>query len=159
MVTWQSYEDAASAVISDLRRELGLDSVEGRQRLQGASGTEWEIDGKAVLERQGGFLVVEARRHTSSGIKQEALAAVAYRIHDLGAQGGLIVSPLPLQQGAQLIASRENIDHIKLASWSTADNYLAQFMGRNFHKASVGSTATTTDHVEATVYRNGKPVP
>jgi hypothetical protein len=156
--TWQSYEEAARAVISDLRDQLGLSEVEGKQQLEGASGATWEIDGKAILAGQAGFLVVEARRHTSSGQKQEAVAAVAYRIQDLGALGGVIVSPLPLQEGAKLVAAQENIAHIRLESWSTADNYLAEFMGKTFHLATIGSKAQFGDSVDGEIYRNGKRV-
>jgi hypothetical protein len=156
--TWQTYEQVSRVVLTDLRRVLGLSDVEGKQELQGVSGATWEIDGKAILMAQGGFLVVEARRHTTAGQKQEALAAVAYRITDLGGQGGIIVSPLPLQAGAQMVAAHENIKHVRLESWSTADNYLAEFMGKNFHRVAVTSSAGFSDHPEATVYRNGKPV-
>ena len=153
---WPAYELAAKAVVADLRNKLGVQSVEGKQKIVGASGTTWEIDGKASLRGGSGYLVIEARRHTSSGQKQEDLAALAYRITDLGANGGIVVSPLPLQSGAQLVASHENIAHIQLDASSTAEQYIAQLMGQTFHGVLCVSTANATSTVDIEVRRGGK---
>ena len=154
--SWPAYETAARAVVADLRTKLGVQSVEGKQMIPGASGTTWEIDGRAFLQGNSGYLVIEARRHTSSGQKQEDLAALAYRITDVGASGGIIVSPLPLQSGAQLVANHENIAHIRLDSSSTAEQYLAQFMGQTFHGALCVSAAHATSMADIEVRRGGK---
>lgn len=151
---WETYEQVARNVISDLRRELDVDLIEGKQELQGESGATWEIDGKATSGDSDGFFVVEARRHTTSGQKQEHLAALAYRIQDLGGSGGIIVSPLPLQRGAKLIAARENIVEMRLAADSTTENYMAQFLERTFHHATVKSGAVFGDHCSATVTKS-----
>ena len=150
---WETYEQVAQKVISDLRRELSIDIVEGKQRLQGESGVTWEIDGKATAGGSDGFFVVEVRRHTTSGQKQEHLAALAYRIQDLGGAGGIIVSPLPLQHGAKIIAAHENIVEITLAADSTADNYMAKFLEHVFHRATVTSGVVFGDHCSATVIK------
>ena len=134
---WLTYELAARKVLADLRQILGLKSIEGKQSLHGASGTDWEIDAKAWRKGNDGFVVVEVRRHTSSGVKQEAVAAIAYRIQDLGGSGGIIVSPLPLQEGAQRVAASTDIAHVLLSPDSSPENYLAEFMGRRFLGATV----------------------
>ena len=154
---WEVYEQAARIVVNDLRQQLGLINVEGKQELLGTSGASWEIDGKAILVGQAGFLVMEARRRTTSGQKQEDIAAIAYRIHDLGGTGGIIVSPLPLQTGAKIIAEHANIHQIRLESWSTAENYLAEFMGRTFYGIAKHDHIVRTDQFEVTVIRAGKP--
>ncbi len=151
--SWETYEQVARKVISDLRRELGVDIVEGKQKLQGESGATWEIDGKATSGSSDGFFVVEVRRHTTSGQKQEHLAALAYRIQDLGGSGGIIVSPLPLQHGAKLVAAHENIVEMRLAADSTTENYMAQFLERTFHHATVKSGVVFRDHCSATVIK------
>ncbi|MCC3256522.1 hypothetical protein ABQF08_21960 [Xanthomonas campestris pv. campestris] len=150
---WATYEQVARKVISDLHRELGVDIVEGKQRLQGKSGAIWEVDAKATSGSSDGFFVIEVRRHTTSGQKQEHLAALAYRIQDLGGSGGIIVSPLPLQHGARLVAFHEKIVEMTLAADSTTENYMAQFLERTFYKATVKSGVVFEDYCSATVIR------
>lgn len=153
---WLIYEDAARKVLADLRDTLKLDSVEGKQVLDGVSGTRWEVDAKAWCEGSQKFLVVEARHHTSSRLKQKDLAAIAFQIVDLGGSGGIVVSPLPMQEGARIIASGANIQHVTLSSESTPESYLAEYMGRRFLGATVVESATAIDTTDAVVIR-GKP--
>lgn len=63
---WEIYEQAARAVVFDLRKHLAIADVEDKQDILRASGMAWEIDGKAALADDAGFLVIEARRHTAS---------------------------------------------------------------------------------------------
>ncbi|MES2126549.1 MAG: hypothetical protein V4463_04700 [Pseudomonadota bacterium] len=151
---WTIYEDAARRVVSDLRNELDISVVEGKQVLVGKSSAEWEIDAKAWCTDGENFLVIEARRHTSSGQKQEALAAIAYRIQDVGANGGIVISPLPLQTGARAVAAFEGIAEITLAPDSTCESYLAEFMGRRYLGASVIERVYASDTCDAVVIRS-----
>ena len=128
-------------------------STDIKQKLQGESGATWEIDGKATSGVSDGFFVIEARRHTTSGQKQEHMAALAYRIQDLGGTGGIIVSPLPLQRGAKLIAEHEHIAELRLTAESTAENYVAQFLAQTFHHATVKSGFAIGDQCSATVVK------
>jgi hypothetical protein len=130
---WSIYEKAAAKAIQALQHELGLSCVEGKQTLIGKAGTPWEIDAKAWQEGTDNFLVVEARRYTTSRLKQEEVAAIAFRIQDLGAVGGIVVSPLPMQKGAQLIANSAHIEHILLSASSSPELYLAEYMGKRYH--------------------------
>lgn len=84
-------------------------------------------------------------------MKQEAIAAIAYRIQDLGAAGGIVVSPLPLQSGAGLVAKAAGIAHVRLDLDSTTENYLAEYMGRRFIGASIVESASAQDSVSAVV--------
>lgn len=152
---WETYEHVARKVVADLRRELGVSDVAGKQELQGESGAIWTIDGKATCGASEGFFVIEARRHTTSGQKQEHMAALAYRIQDLGGTGGIIVSPLPLQRGAKLVAVCEQIAELQLCADATAENYVAQFLERKFHHATVKSGLRIGDHCTATVIKAG----
>jgi hypothetical protein len=149
----EAYEQAAHRVLADLRSHLGLSAVEGKQTLAGLSGTDWEIDAKVWLEGGTGFLVVEARRYTTSRLKQEAMAAIAYRIQDLGAAGGIVVSPLPLQSGAELVAKAAGIAHVRLEPDSTTENYLAEYMGKRFIGATTVESANAQDSVSAEVIK------
>jgi hypothetical protein len=150
---WSVYEDAARRVLTDLRAKLGLSSVEGKQSHVGLSSTTWEIDAKAWREGDDGFLLVEARRHTTSGLKQEEVAAIAYRVQDVGASGGVVVSPLPLQQGAALVARSAGIQHVRLTPESTTESYVAEFLGQRFLGASIHESVTATDECDAEVVR------
>ena len=150
---WSIYEDAARKVLVDLRMTLGLSSIEGKQSLAGLSGATWEIDAKAWQDGGDGFLVVEARRHTSSGLKQEEIGAIAYRIQDTRAVGGVVVSPLPLQSGATLVARSTGIAHVRLEPESTTESYVAEFLGRRFLGASITESLNATDICDAVVIR------
>ena len=146
---WLTYELAARKVLADLRQILGLKSIEGKQSLHGASGTDWEIDAKAWRKGNEGFVVVEVRRHTVQGLKQEELAAIAFRIADVGGVGGVVVSPLPMQSGALLVANSNNIAHVRVSPESTTEQYMAEFMGRVFFGASITESASATDSSSA----------
>jgi hypothetical protein len=150
---WQVYEGAAQSVLQQLGSAIGIAAVEGKQTLDGKSGTQWEVDAKALQEHGENFLVVEVRRYTTSSLKQEDVAALAFRIGDVGAAGGVVVSPLPLQRGAELVAKSAGIEHVRLSADSTCTEYLAEYMGRRFVGASVVESVTLTDSADAVVLR------
>lgn len=149
---WEAYEGAARKVIEDLRAVFGVATVEGKQALKGASGTSWELDAKAVLDKSG-FVVIEVRRHTTSRLAQEDIAAIAFRIEDVGGSGGIVVTPLPLQKGASLVAAHTNIRHLLLTLDSTTESYLAKFLGKVFHGASIQESVCVTDSCDAVIVR------
>lgn len=128
---WKSYEEVTTHLINKFAKEFGLEDVEGKQKIKGnRSGTYWEIDAKGISEGNEGFVVIECRRHKTSKQKQEHLGAIAYRIIDTGAEGGIIVSPLGLQKGAKKVADAENIIEVKLRSGSNLNNYFLQFLNK-----------------------------
>jgi hypothetical protein len=153
---WLLYEVAARTILEQIGNALGITTVEGKQLLDGESGTEWEIDARAFQEDSANFLVVEVRRYTTTSLKQQGIAALAYRISDIGAAGGIVVSPLPLQSGAALVAKAAGIEHVRLTPDSTATDYLAHYMGRRFIGASIVETVTATDFMDAEISRPGK---
>jgi len=103
--TWESYEQVAVFLLDRMAEKFDLRLVEGKHKVEGhRSGTIYEIDGKGVAANGGGFIILECRRYTASRLKQEHVAALVYRILDTGAKGGIIVSPLGLQEGARKIA-------------------------------------------------------
>jgi Restriction endonuclease len=129
--TWESYEDVARYLLEKLGDVLGLglESVEGKQKLVGESGAEWEIDGKGVKADGGAIVVVECRRYTTSRVKQGAVAQLAWTINDLGAAGGIVVTPIGVQRGGQLIAKAAGIQIVHLDADSTTTGYLLRFLG------------------------------
>lgn len=130
---WQSYEEVAAYLLNCFANEFGLDRVEGKQNIQGQrSGTTWAIDAKGVREGNESFFIVECRRYTTSKQNQEKLGGLAYRIIDTGAVGGIIVSPLGIQEGAAKIAVAENIISIQLDANSTPTEFGLQFLKKIF---------------------------
>lgn len=98
--------------------------------MPGTSGTNWEIDAKGARLGSDGFVLIECRRHTTAPLNQEAVAAVAYRIRDTGADGGIIVSPLGLQSGAKKVAEHEGVIQVILSADSTSTDYILAFLNK-----------------------------
>ena len=127
--TWKSYEEVAAYLLDQNAHEFGLEKVEGKQTIHGCkSGTSWEIDAKGIREGNEGFVIIECRRYTTSKQNQEKLGSLAYRIVDTGAAGGIIVSPLGIQEGAAKIAASENIINVQLHANSTTTEYVMKFL-------------------------------
>ena len=131
MKKWESYEAVATYLLDQFASEFGLVRVEGKQSVVGQrSCTTWEIDAKGFREGDSGFVIVECRRHRTSKQSQEKIAALAYRIYDTGADGGIIVSPLGLQEGASKVAAAENIVNVHLDENCTEQEYFLQFLNK-----------------------------
>src|ERR1700744_698027 len=94
--TWQTYEEVARYLLEKLSDTLGLglERVEGKQKLVGKSGMNWEVEGKGIKTDGGAIVVIECRRYTTSKLKPEAIGGLAYRIADVGAAGGIVVTPI-----------------------------------------------------------------
>jgi hypothetical protein len=129
---WRTYEEVASEILGRLKEELGLSSIEGKQSVPGHSGTDWELDAKGIKEGSDAFVIVECRRYTTSRLKQEAVASLAWRIQDTGAEGGLLVSPLGLQEGASKVAASANILSVVLSADATPQQFALSFLGNLF---------------------------
>lgn len=126
---WESYEEVAAYLLNQFRDKFGFEKVEQKQSIQGKrSGTEYEIDAKGVRKGNEGFVIIECRRYTKSRQSQEKIGGLAYRILDTGASGGILVSPLGMQEGASKIANAENITNVILNEESTCDSYFLQFL-------------------------------
>ncbi len=141
---WQSYEELAAYLLNRFAKEFGLKRVEGKQKVPGRrSGTDWEIDAKGVRENNEGFVIVECRRYTTLKQNQEKLGSLAYRMIDTGANGGIMVSPLGIQEGAAKIAASENICNVQLDADSTPQKFAMQFLNKIM--AGVSETIRLSD--------------
>ena len=129
METWKTYEEVAAYLLNQFATKFGLERVEGKQAVSGQrSGTTWEIDGKGLHKGDQGFVIVECRRYTTSKQNQEKVGGLAYRIIDTGAAGGIIVSPLGLQEGAEKVAAAENITDVRLNENCNQFEYVMSFL-------------------------------
>jgi hypothetical protein len=139
---WENYEQVAQHLLNEMAVEFGLGRVEDKQIVPGECGTSWEIDAKGFLAGGDGFVIIECRRYRNSRISQEKMAALAYRIRDTGAAGGILVSPLPPQSGAVLVAEHENIKQVQLSPESTRSNYILTFLNQVFVGVSMSGKAS-----------------
>jgi len=127
----ETYEQVALYLLDKFKDEFGLEKIQGKQSVQGlSSGTTWELDGKGLRKGNEAIFVVECKRYTTSKIKQETAASLAYRIKDISAEGGILVSPLGLQEGAKKIANAENIIEVHLSQKSDNLNFLMFFLNQ-----------------------------
>ncbi|MEZ0052106.1 hypothetical protein ABIA30_003118 [Mycobacterium sp. MAA66] len=157
--TWRTYEEVAQYLLNDMSDKFGLDSVEGKQALQGFTGTTWEIDGKGVKDDGDAIILIECRRYLKDKLNQEAIAAIAYRIGDLNAAGGIVVTPIGVQSGGELVAKHENITIVQLNADATTTDYVLKFLKQVFIGASASAVATVTATVTAVVTRAGVEQP
>lgn len=152
---WETYEEVAACLLSKIKSELKLKSIEGKQKLVGRdTGTEWEIDAKGIVEGGDGIVLVECRRYTTSKQNQEKIAALAYRIHDTKAEGGIMVSPLGLQTGAEKVADANNIKSIEIDANSTPENFTIRFLNKLF--IGIADRVRLSDEVTVTVVKKCK---
>ena len=150
--TWRTYEEIATYLLNENAKEFGLEKVEGKQSVPGqSSGTNWVIDAKGIKDDGVGFVIVECRRYTISKQNQEKIGALAYRIIDTGASGGIIVSPIGLQSGAKKVASSEGILEVMLDADCTPHEFTMSFLNKLM--IGIHDAVLIGDEVTATVHR------
>lgn len=126
---WIKYEEVARYLLDEFAHKFGLSRFEPKQKIRGKRTDRlWEIDAKGVKDGSDIFIVVECRRYTSSRQSQEQMGGLAYKIQEVGASGGIIVSPLGLQAGGKKIAELDNIHEVILDANSTTENYMMKFL-------------------------------
>lgn len=157
--TWNNYEEVARYLLESVGHLLGLklERVEGKQTLVGESGACWEIDAKGVKAESEAIVVVECRRYTTSKIKQSAVAALAWTITDVGASGGIIVTPIGVQTGGQIVANSADIQIIHLDANATPTDFRIEFLEKVVIGASANLHATATLTAEVEVARPDEP--
>ena len=155
MEPWEAYEQVAAELLNRFATDFGLDRVEGKQKLPGLkSSTTWEIDAKGARDSDGAIFIVECRRYPDRKVNQDAMAGFAYRIQDIGAQGGILVSPLEPQSGARSIAKAEEIVEVQLEPNSTPRDFAMRFFGKLMVGASVEFGVALSARFDAEVLRH-----
>jgi hypothetical protein len=127
-VRWQTYEQVAAFLLDQMAEYFGVGRFEGKQVIPGVSGAQWEIDAKGCSDDGAKLLVVECKRHTTSGISQAITGSLAWTISDTGADGGILVSPLGLQAGAKKVALNAKIVEVVLDENSTTTDHFLRFL-------------------------------
>ena len=131
MKDWERYEEASREILKKLCEHFDLGDVQGKQIVKGLSGAEWEIDGVGISYSTEKLVVIECRL-TKGRQSQSKIAALAFTMKDISAERGIIVTPNPLQKGAEVVARSSGITHFKLDSKSTSSDFLAQLIGKIF---------------------------
>jgi hypothetical protein len=155
--SWRSYEKVAEYLLDRMADHFGLGRVEGKQLVAGASGTSWEIDAKGVKDNDAGFVIIECRRRTKQGVSQGQIGKLVFKIQDTGAVEGIIVSPLPLQSGAKIVAAAQRIQQVQLSPNSTTTDYVVSFLERIFYGKSLNEKADARDSIDATFIPHREP--
>ncbi|MBY0454228.1 MAG: restriction endonuclease [Burkholderiaceae bacterium] len=154
---WKTYEEVSAYLLGQFAENFGVGKFEGKQVVAGSSGTEWEIDAKGCSDDDGNFIVVECKRHTRSGISQAITGALAWTIQDTGASGGILVSPIGLQEGAKKVAAKAGIIEVVLNENSTTTDYFMKFI--NKFCVGLSSSVNTSDAITITLTdKNGKVI-
>lgn len=144
---WETYEQVAAYLLNQLAEQFCVGRFEGKQAIAGDSGTDWEIDAKGCSDGSDRIIVVECKRHTKNGVPQAIAAALAWTIRDLGAGGGILVSPLGLQKGAKKVAAQANIVEVNLDQNSTTTDFILSFL--NQIHFGISESVCATDHLVA----------
>lgn len=151
MNNWQTYEEVATFILNKFSQEFGLSKVEGKQNIKGLrSGTTWKIDAKGVQHDNERFIIIECRHYLTSKQNQERLGGLAYRILDTGAEGGIIVSPMGIQEGAEKIAKSENILNVHLDANCTPNDFCIKFLNKLMIRK--GEEIKLTDYVRVEIH-------
>lgn len=146
--SFETYEQVAQYLLNQMASTFGLQEVEGKQTIKGLSGSDWEIDAKGIKENGEGFVLIECKRYPTSKVKQSQVASLAYLIIRSGAVGGIIVSPLGLQEGAEKVAGKEGIYSVQLNENSTTTSYILKFLNKIFIGVSDTIKVTDSIHIE-----------
>lgn len=131
------YEKAAAFVLNHFKEHFGLASVQGKQKLDGESGTDWEVDAKGVRADGKSFVIVECKRYPKKRINQGVMAHAVYSAKDVGAAGLITVSPLDPQKGAAILAKHEQVVHMTLNADATPQSFAAGFFETLFAASSL----------------------
>lgn len=127
---WETYEEVAAYLLNQFAEHFGLGRFEEKQIVRGESGTDWELDAIGYADGNSKVVVVECKRHLKAGISQAIAGSLAWAIQDVGAEGGIIVSPLGLQKGAKKVAAKANIIEVVLDPESSTTEYVMKFLER-----------------------------
>jgi hypothetical protein len=156
--SWETYEDVARQLLAESRAHFGLAEVQGKQSVPGKrSKATWEIEAKGVDTETGQFVIIECRRYPKKRLNQEALGGLAWRIEDTGAKGGIVVSPLPLQEGAKKVAAAARVTHVQLNADATPREFTMRFLDQIRVGFADDANLRITEHLTITVQRPGQP--
>jgi hypothetical protein len=150
MEPWRTYEDAVRSIINQHKELFELVSVEPAPvKLEGKSGTSWNIEIVGYKAGQRRIVVVEVRRKTTRNLEPEEVGGFAYRIEDVDAEKGYMVTPLErgFSSGAANLAEYEEIGNINVSVDATPEDYIIQHLNWMFAR-STEDVSSVTDAIK-----------
>ena len=147
---WENYEIVVGQLINKLasvRNELGLGRIEGKRKMQGRSGEEWEIDIIAYDSADGKPVLVECK-HWNRRVTRDILTTFVYKIRDVGGERGIVVTTSGLQKGARKIADCEHIETIILKRGSSMNDFDLVLPKQGKHHVGRESEVTLKDELK-----------
>lgn len=131
-----AFERLALMSLEFFAAEFGLGEFAGSKvKVQGTHGDTWEVDlvfylpdrapNKNIQEDGNGkgSILVECKC-LRRRLEQDKVASLAYRIRSTGAGGGILVTQLPLQSGAKMLATAEKIEVLQIFKGSCPEALL-----------------------------------
>jgi Restriction endonuclease len=115
------------------------------------------VDGKGVPAGADLIFVVECKHYPDRKVNQGTVAGLAWTIQDVGASGGIIVTPLGLQEGAEIIARHANVHTVLLTPESTPVTYVMRYLENLW--VGVHDGLTCTDGASDLLIRQVPPNP
>ncbi len=134
--TWERYEDAARALITQLQHELGLGKVDNKKGRYNGQRVKWQID-VAGYELNTQKLVLFECKLRSRKIHREQVTHFRCVIEDLGAEQGFIISDKGITKDAKKLADSYGIKVLPLFWNRDTGDYLFTILSRTFVKITV----------------------
>lgn len=141
------YEEATKAILDKLRDHLGLERVQGEVSYEGKSGTRWNVDASCYRQEDGALVLVECRRKATRRVPQAEMAEFAFRIDDIGASEGLMVTPIGYQRGARIVAQAQRIGLATLNLDATDQEYILESAERLFRGLFISDNGRGKTHI------------
>jgi len=141
------YEKVTRKILDNLSKQLGFSRVEGKSKFPGTSGTKWEIEASCYKPKTDAIVLVECRRKTTSKVKQEEMAGFAYRIKDIGAISGIMVTPIGYQEGTKKVAQSEKIGMATLNPDATEKEYILTISNQLFRGLLIKDSVHLKDEI------------
>lgn len=150
----ERYEELALWVMTNLADFLGLAKVEGKHKLPGKCGTEWEAD-IVGYGKSGKLVKVECKFRKTTAVNQAEMMALWGSMCDTGAESGIMVSRRSVQKGAAKVARGYSIKTLVISSGKVFEEYKAQI--DNFFFVGAAEVGACSDYGEVIVTdENGK---
>lgn len=148
------FERITRLILKNLREHLGYETVEGSKRYRGkSSGRKRQID-ISVYRTDGKMIIVECKRHTRK-VDIKIMGEFYYVINrEIGADGGLLVSSVGFDAGAQAVANAEKIGMATLNSDATEYDYILEIAGQLWRGISFTDIVPVSDEAIFTIGAN-----
>lgn len=150
--SWKTYRKATRQVFKDVKGYIGVEGIEGRQKVDIKSSSECEVDVTAYRVGGEGIIVFECKRWEYS-LDKGALGKFHYLIKNAGVNSEIVITPLDFQECTAKLAQAEKIIEIKLDFHSTSKSYIGKIVSHIFSRVKDEITIHNNERVAGS-YKN-----